>query len=97
MIRHIVMIKVYNNFEKQDVISELKLMLEKLQLSVQSLLSIEVGVNISIKASAFDLVLTADFNDEEGLDEYRIHPEHVKVLDFLKIIMEKAVVVDYII
>jgi hypothetical protein len=91
------MIKVYNNFEKQDVISELKLMLEKLQLSVQSLLSIEVGVNISIKASAFDLVLTADFNDEEGLDEYRIHPEHVKVLDFLKIIMEKAVVVDYII
>ena len=95
MIRHIVMIKVYNNFEKQDVISELKLMLEKLQLSVQSLLSIEVGVNISIKASAFDLVLTADFNDEEGLDEYRIHPEHVKVLDFLKIIMEKAVVVDY--
>jgi hypothetical protein len=28
---------------------------------------------------------------------YRVHPEHVVVLDYLKEVMEKAAVVDYII
>jgi len=89
------MIKINDRSEKQEVSHELKLMLERLQETVKSLIKIEVGVNISTKASAFDIVLTADFNDVDGLDEYRVHPEHVKVLDFLKIVMDKAVVVDY--
>jgi len=55
----------------------------------------EVGLNINTLPSAFDAVLTADFDDEAGLNAYRTHPEHVKVLGFLKETMEKSAVVDY--
>ncbi len=95
MVRHIVMIKFSKDSNNQVVASKLKVMLEQLQLSIKSLNKIEVGTNFSTKSSAYDLVLIADFNNEAGLDEYRVHPEHVKVLDYLKIVMDKATVVDY--
>lgn len=56
-----------------------------------------MGINISTRASAHDIVLIADFKDVEGLDNYREHPEHIEILDYLKAVMEKAAVVDYII
>ena len=90
------MIKIKDNLEKTVTSNKINKMLVGLEDSIESLLSIEVGINISTKPSAYDIVLTADFNNEKGLDEYRVHPEHVKVLDYLKVVMEKAVVVDYI-
>ena len=90
------MIKIKGNLEKPVISDKINKMLVGLEDSIASLLSIEVGINISTKPSAYDIVLTADFNNEKGLDEYRVHPEHVKVLDYLKVVMEKAVVVDYI-
>lgn len=96
MLRHIVMIKLKSSIDIKLVSNELLVMLNNLENSVDSLLKIETGLNVSVKPSAYDVVLTADFRDEAGLDSYRVHPEHVKVLDYLKIVMEKAVVVDYI-
>ena len=95
MLRHIVMIKFNNRKTAETVSRELEAMLKDLVAKIDALLTIEVGLNVSTKASAFDLVLIADFEDEAGLDAYRIHPVHVKVLDFLKETMEKVTVVDY--
>ena len=97
MLRHIVMIRIKENLDKVDVSKELKNKLEALEDSIESLLRIEVGINISTKPSAFDVVLTADFATEEDLDKYRIHTDHVVVLDYLREVMEKVVVVDYFI
>ena len=95
MLRHIVMIKLKEDVDTSIISNELKMMLKNLEHSIHPLLKMEVGINISTKPSAYDVVLTADFQDEVGLDEYRVHPEHVKVLDYLKKVMEKATVVDY--
>lgn len=97
MLRHIVMIKLNKEKNNIEVVNKLKNILLDLNQSIDSLLNIEVGINVSTKPSAFDLVLTADFDDEIGLDKYRVHPEHVKVLDYLNIVMEKVTVVDYVI
>lgn len=98
MIKHIVMIKL-RDFEteklKKEKASQFKIMLEQLVDQVPELKSMEVGLNFSAKPSAYDIVLTSMFEDEKALENYRIHPEHVKVLDFLKQIMEKTAVVDY--
>jgi len=91
------MIKIKEGVDIQSVSGKLRIMLNALEDSIPSLLKMEVGTNVSTKKSAFDVVLTANFEDEHGLDLYRVHPEHVKVLDYLKIVMEKAAVVDYII
>ncbi len=96
MLRHIVMIKLKETVDTSLVSKELKLILENLEQSIEPLILMDVGINISTKPSAYDIVLTADFNDVDGLDEYRVHPEHVKVLDYLKEVMAKAAVVDYI-
>ncbi len=95
MLRHIVMIKFTERNTVETTALQLKAMLMDLTITINSLIKMEVGLNVNTKASAYDLVLTADFEDEAGLEAYRIHPEHIKVLDFLKTNMEKATVVDY--
>ena len=95
MIRHIVMM-TFAEREKLDFLSsELKTMLMALENSIESLKNMEVGFNFSTRPTAHDIVLIADFDNKNGLDEYRVHPEHVKVLNWLKGKVEKSAVVDY--
>ena len=95
MLRHIVMIKFSDRKTVETVCLKVEELLKGLLVEIDSLIAIEVGRNVNTKASAYDLVLTADFEDDAGLEAYRIHPAHVKVLDYLKETMEKATVVDY--
>ncbi len=95
MLRHIVMMKFSDREKAGELSKQVKKMLEDLVPVVDELKRMEVGLNISTRASAFDLVLTADFDDEQGLDAYRVHPDHVKILDFMKDAVEKTAVVDY--
>ncbi|NQU31935.1 MAG: Dabb family protein [Bacteroidetes bacterium] len=97
MLRHIVMIKFKAKTDSDLASNKLKVMLIELKNTIDSLLDMEVGINISSKPSAYDIVLTADFNDDQGLNSYRVHPDHMSVLEYLKVVMEKATVVDYII
>ncbi len=95
MLRHIVMVKFKDRDAAPQISEKVKQMLVNLEETVESLNHMEVGININTRPAAFDVVLTADFDNEEGLNEYRVHPEHVKVLDFLKEAVEKTTVVDY--
>jgi len=86
----------FNDDQNVEMIStEIKQLLEALVSSVEPLKAVEVGLNISEKPSAYHLVLTADFNDEAGLDAYRLHPDHVKILNRIKNTVEKVAAVDY--
>ncbi len=97
MLRHIVMMKFNGKEPVEKVSQEIKKMLIDLVPEIESLKSMEVGININTKPSAHDLVLIADFDDEEGLNLYRSHPEHVKILNRMKEVVEKTAVVDYFI
>ena len=91
------MIKFKDEFNNESTTKKLSKMLTDLVDQIDDLKAMEVGENVSVKSSAMDLVLTADFDDVRGLDNYRVHPEHVKVLDYLSVVMERAQVVDYFI
>lgn len=98
MIKHIVMIKMKEfptEEEKLDKAKIFRKMLIELVDSIPDMKAMEVGLNFNEKPSAYDVVLISEFESKEGLENYRIHPEHVKVLDFLKQIMDKTAVVDY--
>ncbi len=95
MLKHIVMIKFNANQDVEKLSGEFKQLLEALLSSVESLKSMEVGKNISTKSSAYHLVLTALFDDESGLDAYRSHPDHVKILHRLEETVDKVAAVDY--
>ncbi len=95
MLKHIVMVKFNANQDVEKLSGEFKKLLESLLPSVESLKAMEVGQNISTRPSAFHLVLTAVFDDEDGLNAYRSHPDHVKILQRMKETVEQVVVTDY--
>ncbi|MDZ7740258.1 MAG: Dabb family protein [Bacteroidota bacterium] len=98
MIKHIVMIKLKDFSsadEKTSHARKFKQMLLDLVDKVPELLAMEVGLNFNEKPAAYDIVLISEFESREELDNYRIHPEHVKVLEYLREIMESTAVVDY--
>ena len=99
MIKHIVMMRLKEDraAEKQEQLQHIKSSLEALLGVISSLKEMEVGLNFSDRATAFDLVLVSLFDDEAGLEAYRVHPAHVKVLDYLKGKLETTAVTDYLV
>ena len=72
-----------------------KQMLENLMGAVPSLKSIDVGMNFAKEERAMDLSIITSFANKEDLEAYAVHPEHVKVVDFIKTVVEYSKVVDY--
>ena len=95
MLRHIVMIKFKDPVSKDAETLKLKQMLENLVVDIPSLLAMEVGININTRPTSFDLVLVSDFENETALNAYRLHPSHKEVLEYMKNIVDKTAVVDY--
>jgi hypothetical protein len=99
MLRHIVMFKLKGTeeVEKKQHSQQLKSAIEGLSGSIEQVKYMEVGVNINTNPSAYDLVLVSDFEDEEALNIYRDHPEHVKVIEIIQSIVASVHVVDYMV
>ncbi len=81
--------------ENAEVMKEL---LENLPGKIEELESAEVGINVLEGDSdqIADVVLTTVCEDEEALKVYADHPEHQKVVQFIKKVVEERRVVDYI-
>ncbi len=94
MIVHIVMFQFKEAHKKANII-QAKQMLENLMGAVPSLKSIDVGLNFSEEERAMDLSIITSFASREDLEAYAVHPEHVKVVDFIKTVVEYSKVVDY--
>ena len=95
MVVHIVMIKFKGSEEAMMHIRRAKELIDALVDKVPSLRSMETGINFAREDRAMDLVLTARFDDRHGLEAYATHPEHLKVIDFIKSVAEYSKVVDY--
>jgi antibiotic biosynthesis monooxygenase (ABM) superfamily enzyme len=96
MVKHIVLFK-FKDEDKKENIEKAKKMLERLLDTIPYLENIEVGVNFSNEDRAMDLSIITSFDSIESLNEYATHPEHLKVVDFIKNVVEYSKVSDYII
>jgi hypothetical protein len=94
MVVHIVTFKFKEENKKANII-QAKQMLENLMGAVPTLRSMDVGINFSPEERAMDLSIITAFESKEGLEAYAIHPEHLKVVDFIKTVVEYSKVVDY--
>lgn len=95
MLRHIVMMKFNQLGQSELVAVEMKESLMALTKTVGSLIKMEVGLNANTKPNGYGLALTADFEDEDGLNAYRVHPNHVKILKRMQEIVDQVAAVDY--
>jgi len=94
MVVHIVMFK-FKEENKQANLIQAKQMLEELIGAVPTLRSMDVGLNFAKEDRAMDMSIITTFESRAGLEAYAVHPEHLKVVDFIKQVVEYSKVVDY--
>jgi len=85
----------FKDDKKEENISLVKVKLEALVKKIDSLVSIEVGIDFNKSQRAFDLSLYSKFNTLEDLKTYAVHKEHLKVVNLIKEVTLESKVVDY--
>lgn len=93
MVKHIVMWKVKD--KNDETLNKIKADLESLKDKITEIEKIEVGIDFNGSEAAYDVVLYSEFKNQEGLDTYQNHPEHIKVAQFVKSVVSSRAVVDY--
>ena len=95
MIVHIVMFK-FKEENKAINLAKVQAKLQKLEELIDTLKSMEVGINFTESDRAMDLALYSTFESQEDLKAYAIHPEHLKVVELIKEVTIESKVVDYV-
>lgn len=98
MIKHIVMWRLHEESggrSKAENALELGSRLEELKETIASIRSLEVGINVTELSAASDVVLYSEFADRDALEQYRKHPKHLALIDFLNGVRSETRVVDY--
>ena len=80
MVKHIILWKLKDEFNTDEVKKGIKTGLEGLMGKIPGLTDIKVQIE-SLASSNGDLMLDSTFESEEALKAYAIHPAHVEVAD----------------
>ena len=98
MVKHIVFWRFKDDAQdssKSENMAKVKSMLESLPPQISEIIDLEVGENFSGREIACDMALYSTFESEEALKAYAVHPEHVKVAEFIGSVVSEGRVVDY--
>ena len=98
MIKHIVMWTLKDSAlgaDKAANARKMKELLEALPGRISCLRSLEVGIDVFAANPACDVVLYSVFDTRADLDAYQVHPEHLKVVEFVKQVVAARSVLDY--
>ena len=94
MIVHIVMFKCKEENKKKNIVKVAHALNGLLQ-KIDTLKSIEVGVDFNQSERAFDISLYSTFDSKEDLKSYAVHPAHIEVVALIKSVTSESKVVDY--
>ena len=93
MVKHIVMFKLT---EKTSQNMELATdSLRSLENKIETLKFLEIGTDFLKSDRSYDIVLTAHFENPEGLKTYSSHKNHLPVIKIMRSLCSSSVVVDY--
>ena len=95
MVKHVILWKLKEEFNTQKIKQDMKKNLEALQGKIDGLIQIKIQVE-GLASSNADVMLYSEFESEEALKGYAIHPEHVKVADtFVRPFTETRLCLDF--
>ena len=93
MVKHIVMFKLTEKTsENMELATD---SLRSLENKIETLKSIEIGTDFLESDRSYDIVLTAHFDNQEGLKTYSSHENHLPVVKIMRSLCSSSVVVDY--
>jgi len=93
MVKHIVMFKL--NEKSPDNLKALASALNGMKGQIETLKFLEVGEDFKGSDRSYDLVLTAHFENQQGLEAYATHKVHQPVIQLARSLCSQTVVVDY--
>lgn len=81
MIKHIVMWDVLDRSDEERAgnVARVRAAFESLRGKIPGLINLEVGVDTSRVDYACDIALYTEFDTQRSLDDYAMHPEHLRV------------------
>ncbi|MFV0483631.1 MAG: Dabb family protein [Bacteroidales bacterium] len=97
MINHVVLIKVKHEkaSQRKEILEKTKKQLENLSNYISQLRYIEVGIQHKADENCHDLCLISHFDNLLDLEAYAVHPEHLKVVAYIRDNFEGRTVVDF--
>ncbi|WP_053826499.1 Dabb family protein [Lascolabacillus massiliensis] len=99
MVRHIVLFKLADEAEgrsKAENALIIKERLEELKNTIPVIRKIEVKINLSeASADNHDVILESEFDTLEDVRIYAVHPEHIKVGEFIAKVRTSRAAIDY--
>ena len=93
MVKHIVMFKLTEKTSQNMEIATDSL--RSLENKIETLKFIEIGTDFLESDRSYDIVLTAHFENQEGLKTYSSHENHLPVVKIMRSLCSSSVVVDY--
>lgn len=93
MVTHVVLFRLKDRSRKN--IERAREVLLSLKDRIPVIRSFEVGADIIRSDRSYDLALVSKFDNLDDLDAYRVHPEHVNVVDYIAQVKESSIAVDY--
>ena len=93
MVKHIVMFKLAE--KTLENIECAVNSLRSLEGNIETLKSIEVGTDFLESERSYDIVLTTEFENREGLEIYGEHENHLPVVKIMRSLCSSSVAVDY--
>ena len=93
MVKHIVMFKLTEKTSQNMQLATDSL--RSLENKIETLKFIEIGTDFLESDRSYDIVLTAHFENPEGLKTYSSHENHLPVVKIMRSLCSSSVVVDY--
>jgi len=93
MVKHIVMFKLAD--KNPENLDQAIAALNSLRGNIETLKFIEIGNDFLSSERSYDIVLTAFFDDREGLKAYAGHKNHLPVVEKMRSLCSSSIVVDY--
>ncbi len=97
MIRHVIMWKFtdsFNRMRKEQIMAEVEARFACLKNVIPEIKYMSVERDILRSERSFDMIYITEFDSLEALEAYRVHPEHVKVAEFIKEVRVAQAVTD---
>lgn len=93
MVTHVVLFKLRD--PSPGMVQATAAVLREMEGKIPTLRSIEVGVDEVKSERSHHISLITRFDDWAGLESYRVHPLHGRVLAHMQRVVASSVVVDY--
>jgi hypothetical protein len=93
MIKHIVMFKLAE--KNQANIGKAVTALNSLKDNIETLRFLEVGVDYFGSDRSYDIILITHFDNNDGLETYRQHKNHLPIVKIMKELCSSSVSIDY--